>query len=56
MFFVLSKILGFLAVPSNLLVEVGLIGLVLTATRLKRIGRWLTAARSEEHTSELQSH
>jgi uncharacterized SAM-binding protein YcdF (DUF218 family) len=43
-FFVLSKILGFFAVPSNLLVEVGLIGLVLTGTRLKWIGRWLTAA------------
>lgn len=47
MFFVLSKILGFFALPSNLLVLLGLVGLVLTGTRLTRlvrIGRWLTAA------------
>jgi len=46
-FFVLSKILGFSALPSNLLVMVGLFGLVLTGTRLTRlvrIGRWLAAA------------
>lgn len=41
MFFVASKILGFLAFPSNLLVLAGLAGLVLRATRLRRAGAWL---------------
>ena len=44
MFFALSKILGFFAMPSNLLVMLGLVGLALTATRLARIGRRLAAA------------
>jgi uncharacterized SAM-binding protein YcdF (DUF218 family) len=43
-FFALSKILGFFALPSNLLVMLGLVGLVLTRTRLARIGRRLAAA------------
>jgi uncharacterized SAM-binding protein YcdF (DUF218 family) len=43
-FFVLSKILGFFTLPSNLLVLLGLVGLVLTGTRLVRIGRGLAAA------------
>jgi uncharacterized SAM-binding protein YcdF (DUF218 family) len=43
-FFVLSKILGFFALPSNVLVVLGLVGLVLMGTRLARIGRWLAAA------------
>jgi uncharacterized SAM-binding protein YcdF (DUF218 family) len=43
-FFVLSKIFGFLAMPSNLLVLLGVVGLALTRTRLARIGRRLAAA------------
>lgn len=37
MFFILSKILGFFALPSNLFIAVGLLGLVLLCTRLTRI-------------------
>src|SRR5579859_3298155 len=37
MFFILSKVLGFFALPSNLLVTIGLAGLVLLATRFKRL-------------------
>jgi uncharacterized SAM-binding protein YcdF (DUF218 family) len=44
MFFVLSKILGLLALPSNLLIIVGVLGLALTATRWSRAGRRLMAA------------
>src|ERR1700726_2749483 len=44
MFFVLSKILGLFALPSNLLIMLGLIGLGLTATRWSRGGRRLMAA------------
>ncbi len=33
MFFILSKTLGFFAVPSNLLMAVGLVGLVIAAAR-----------------------
>ena len=47
MFFVLSKILGFFALPSNLLTMLGLVGLVLTGTRLTRlvrIGRLIAGA------------
>jgi len=43
MFFVLSKILGFFAIPSNLVVSIGLLGLVLWRTRLARAGRRLVA-------------
>jgi len=43
MFFVLSKILGFFAIPSNLVLSIGLLGLVLWGTRLARAGRWLVA-------------
>lgn len=43
MFFVLSKTAGFLAVPSNLIVIVGLFGLVLMPTRFSRAGRRLLA-------------
>jgi uncharacterized SAM-binding protein YcdF (DUF218 family) len=43
-FFALSKIFGFFALPSNLLVMLGLLGLALTRTRLARIGRRLAAA------------
>lgn len=44
MFFVLAKILGFFAHPSNLLITVGLIGALLMATRYARAGRRLAAA------------
>jgi uncharacterized SAM-binding protein YcdF (DUF218 family) len=43
MFFVLAKILGFFALPSNLLVVAGLLGVVLMATRFARAGRALAA-------------
>ena len=41
MFFPLSKVLGFFAIPSNLIVVTGLVGLVLLTTRWKRAGSWL---------------
>ena len=41
MFFILSKTLGFFAVPSNLLMAVGLVGLVLLLTRFRRLASWL---------------
>jgi uncharacterized SAM-binding protein YcdF (DUF218 family) len=41
MFFVLAKILGFFALPSNILISLGLIGIVLMATRFARAGRRL---------------
>lgn len=39
MFFELSKILGFFAIPSNLLCFVAALGVVLAATRFARVGR-----------------
>jgi uncharacterized SAM-binding protein YcdF (DUF218 family) len=44
MFFIASKILGFFALPSNLLITLGILGLVLTRTRWSRAGRRLAAA------------
>src|SRR3974377_1741275 len=44
MFFVLSKILGYLTVPSNLLVMIGLAGIALLFTRFVRAGRRLLGA------------
>ena len=44
MFFVLAKILGFFALPSNLLISLGLLGIVLMATRFARAGRRLAVA------------
>ena len=41
MFFALSKILGFFALPSNLLIAIGIAGLVLLCTRFTRLGSWL---------------
>ena len=41
MFFVLSKTLGYLVMPSNLLMAIGLIGLVLLFTRFRRVASWL---------------
>jgi uncharacterized SAM-binding protein YcdF (DUF218 family) len=40
-FFVLSKTIGYLAMPSNLLMAIGLIGLVLLFTRFRRLASWL---------------
>jgi uncharacterized SAM-binding protein YcdF (DUF218 family) len=40
-FFVLSKTVGYLAMPSNLLITIGLIGLVLLFTRFQRLASWL---------------
>jgi uncharacterized SAM-binding protein YcdF (DUF218 family) len=41
MFFILSKILGFFALPSNFFMAVGLVGLVLLCTRFTRLASWL---------------
>src|SRR5476651_1743319 len=41
MFFPFSKILGFFALPSNLLVTLGLLGALMLATRFARAGRRL---------------
>jgi len=41
MFFILSKVLGFLVVPSNLVVEIGLVGIVLLLTGFRRLASWL---------------
>src|ERR1043166_938444 len=39
MFFVLAKMLGFFALPSNILIALGLGGILLMATRLAGAGR-----------------
>jgi uncharacterized SAM-binding protein YcdF (DUF218 family) len=44
MFFVASKVLGFFALPSNLLVTLGLLGVALSPTRWSRTGLRLSAA------------
>jgi uncharacterized SAM-binding protein YcdF (DUF218 family) len=41
MFFTASKILGFFALPSNLFVMIGIIGLFLLATNFRRLASWL---------------
>ncbi len=43
-FFLLSKTLGIMLLPSNLLIGVGMVGLLLLLTRLAPLGRKLTAA------------
>src|SRR6202035_5682430 len=43
MFFILSKVLGFFATPSNLVIGLGLLGVLLLATRRARVGRFLMA-------------
>jgi len=40
-FFTLSKTLGYLVMPSNLLMALGLIGLALLLTRFRRLASWL---------------
>jgi uncharacterized SAM-binding protein YcdF (DUF218 family) len=44
MFFPASKILGFFANPSDLVVAIGFLGFVLLATRWARAGTWLVAS------------
>lgn len=41
MFFAASKIFGFFALPSNLLIAIGLVGVVLLCTRFARLASWL---------------
>jgi uncharacterized SAM-binding protein YcdF (DUF218 family) len=41
MFFLLSKIIGFFALPSNLLIVIGLVGILLLLTRFTRLASWL---------------
>jgi len=40
-FFVLSKILGFFALPSNILISIGIAGVLLLFTRFTRLATWL---------------
>jgi uncharacterized SAM-binding protein YcdF (DUF218 family) len=44
MFFVLSKLLGFFTIPSNLVVLIGVGSLFLLSTRFARVGQWLAFA------------
>jgi uncharacterized SAM-binding protein YcdF (DUF218 family) len=41
MFFPFSKIIGFFALPSNLLISIGILGLILLCTRFTRLASWL---------------
>jgi len=41
MFFILSKAFAFFTLPSNLLISIGVIGLVLLCTRFRRLASWL---------------
>jgi uncharacterized SAM-binding protein YcdF (DUF218 family) len=44
MFFTLSKVIGFFALPSNLLIVLALLGVLLMGTRFARCGRRITVA------------
>ncbi len=44
MFFTLSKTLGFIVTPSNLVIAAGIVGVCLLATRFARVGRRLMVA------------
>ena len=44
MFFIVSKVLGFFALPANFIVTLGLLGLALAPSRFRRAGRRLAAA------------
>jgi uncharacterized SAM-binding protein YcdF (DUF218 family) len=44
MFFIVSKVLGFFASPSNLLIVIGLLGVLMLATRFARAGARLITA------------
>jgi uncharacterized SAM-binding protein YcdF (DUF218 family) len=41
MFFIISKTAGFFALPSNFLLAIGLLGIVLLCTRFRRLASWL---------------
>jgi uncharacterized SAM-binding protein YcdF (DUF218 family) len=41
MFFAASKILGFFALPSNVLIAAGVLGMLLLLTRFRRLASWL---------------
>jgi len=41
MFFILSKTVGFFTIPSNFLLAIGLLGVVLLCTRFRRLASWL---------------
>ena len=41
MFFTVSKVLGFFTVPSNFLIAIGLLGIILLYTRFTRLASWL---------------
>jgi uncharacterized SAM-binding protein YcdF (DUF218 family) len=41
MFFTVSKLLGFFTLPSNVLIAIGLIGILLLLTRFTRLASWL---------------
>jgi len=41
MFFIISKLLGFFALPSNVLITVGLAGVLLLLTPFRRLASWL---------------
>jgi uncharacterized SAM-binding protein YcdF (DUF218 family) len=41
MLFAATKILGFFALPSNLFITIGIVGLLLLLTRLRRLASWL---------------
>src|ERR1700752_1156080 len=41
MFFVLSKVLGFFALPSNLLISIGIAGVLLLCTPFRRLASWV---------------
>ncbi len=44
MFFVLSKMLAFLAIPSNIVLGIGILGMLLLLTRFRRAGVRLMVA------------
>src|SRR6476660_8476681 len=44
MFFILSKVLGFFASPSNLIIALGILGVLLLTTRFTRAGRRFVVA------------
>ncbi len=41
MFFAVSKLAGFFALPSNVLIAIGILGVVLLSTRFTRLASWL---------------
>jgi len=41
MLFILSKFLGFVTLPSNLLIEIGIVGVLLLFTEYRRLASWL---------------